>query len=103
MNLLTGLLLLFTILGVFAFIGKTGFPWFYAFFFFIPIGNICFFLYLCYSTWPIEEELKRYKIRLGDISDDGVNDLLDESVCLACGTKILPKTEFCSNCGWSYK
>ena len=79
-----------------------GYPWYYALWLFIPVANIFFFIYICYSEWPIEKELEQCRIRLGEIPERS-EDIVTDTICLSCQTKIVAGKDTCPECGWTYK
>ena len=103
MNIFGVIVSIILLVGLVNLITKIGFPWFYVFFFFVPIVNIFFFVHLCFSTWPIEKELYKYKVGVGDLSVDGLNSLVESTICLSCRAEIPARVEKCPQCGWSYR
>lgn len=69
----------------------------------IPGLNIALFLYLVFSEWPIEAELKRYKTPSGPLpSGPGHDDLRMAIGCLQCSAEIPLDSDACLTCGWTY-
>ena len=102
MHFIILVLYLIAIIGIFSLVRKIGYPWYYGFLSFIPVVNALFFIYICYSEWPIENELNKCKIRLGEPSTD-INENEDDTVCLSCKTVIPKGLNTCAKCGWTYK
>ena len=108
MLVLTILMLALSILCSWILVSKTGHPGWMSLLFLIPVVNLILWLYLAFSEWPIEAELRRYKERCGDLlpeapADAAQDDVSTETTCLECGKPIPAGATACASCGWTYK
>jgi len=80
---------------------KTGSSGFNSIFLYIPFVNIIFIIFSAFGSWPIEEELRKYKETFGPLPEPEEDE--DMKTCPNCKTPIPDGAETCVACGYPKK
>ena len=85
-------------------VDKTGYTGLLALLLYVPAVNLFAVLYLAFSEWPVERELRKYRNHFGKFPNDDLAEGLDEeSECMQCQTTIPKGCRSCPKCEWSYE
>ncbi len=73
------LLLLVVVLMCVSIFRKAGYSWWMGLLMIVPVASTVVFLLLVFCDWPVHRQLRYFKVRSGDASDEDAYDVLGDA------------------------